>query len=52
MRRRCELGRHGFDALPPCAEQRALARDRDGELIREIARTYNVSHSTISRLAA
>jgi helix-turn-helix resolvase-like protein len=26
-------------------------RDRDGEPIREIARTYNVSHSTISRLA-
>jgi DNA invertase Pin-like site-specific DNA recombinase len=27
-------------------------RDRDGEPIREIARTYNVSHSTISRLTA
>jgi DNA invertase Pin-like site-specific DNA recombinase len=26
-------------------------RDRDGEPVREIARTYNVSHSTISRLA-
>jgi DNA invertase Pin-like site-specific DNA recombinase len=25
-------------------------RDRDGEPVREIARTYNVSHSTISRL--
>jgi DNA invertase Pin-like site-specific DNA recombinase len=27
-------------------------RDRDGEPIREIARSYNVSHSTISRLTA
>jgi IS30 family transposase len=27
-------------------------RDRDGEAVREIARSYNVSHSTISRLAA
>jgi DNA invertase Pin-like site-specific DNA recombinase len=27
-------------------------RDRDGEPVREIARTYNVSHSTISRLTA
>src|SRR6266446_9787981 len=27
-------------------------RDQDGEPTREIARTYNVSHSTISRLAA
>jgi DNA invertase Pin-like site-specific DNA recombinase len=27
-------------------------RDRDGEPIREIARSYNVSHSTISRLMA
>jgi DNA invertase Pin-like site-specific DNA recombinase len=26
-------------------------RDRDGETVREIARSYNVSHSTISRLA-
>ena len=26
-------------------------RDRDGEPVREIARSYNVSHSTISRLA-
>ena len=25
-------------------------RDRDGEPVREIARSYNVSHSTISRL--
>jgi DNA invertase Pin-like site-specific DNA recombinase len=29
-----------------------LRRDRDGELVREIARSYNVSHSTISRLTA
>ena len=27
-------------------------RDRDGEPLREIARSYNVSHSTISRLTA
>jgi DNA invertase Pin-like site-specific DNA recombinase len=27
-------------------------RDRDGDPVREIARSYNVSHSTISRLAA
>jgi DNA invertase Pin-like site-specific DNA recombinase len=26
-------------------------RDREGETMREIARTFNVSHSTISRLA-
>ena len=25
-------------------------RDRDGEPVREVARSYNVSHSTISRL--
>jgi DNA invertase Pin-like site-specific DNA recombinase len=27
-------------------------RDYDGEPVREIARSYNVSHSTISRLTA
>jgi IS30 family transposase len=27
-------------------------RDKDGETVRDIARTYNVSHSTISRLKA
>ena len=27
-------------------------RDRDGETVREIARSYNVSHSTILRLRA
>jgi DNA invertase Pin-like site-specific DNA recombinase len=27
-------------------------RDLDGEPVREIARSYNVSHSTISRLTA
>jgi DNA invertase Pin-like site-specific DNA recombinase len=27
-------------------------RDQDGEPVREIAHTYNVSHSTISRLTA
>jgi DNA invertase Pin-like site-specific DNA recombinase len=29
-----------------------LRRDRDGEPVREIARSYNVSHSTFSRLTA
>jgi DNA invertase Pin-like site-specific DNA recombinase len=27
-------------------------RDQNGETLREIARSYNVSHSTISRLTA
>jgi DNA invertase Pin-like site-specific DNA recombinase len=32
-------------------QQREATKRRDkGELVREIARTYNVSHSTISRL--
>ena len=31
---------------------RAKGRDVDGEPIRDIARTYNVHNSTISRLAA
>ena len=30
--------------------ERAKARGVDGETVREIARRYNVSHSTISRL--
>jgi DNA invertase Pin-like site-specific DNA recombinase len=30
--------------------QEALHRRKNGELVREIARSYNVSHSTISRL--
>jgi DNA invertase Pin-like site-specific DNA recombinase len=33
-------------------QKREAIRRRDGETVREIARSYNVSHSTISRLAA
>jgi DNA invertase Pin-like site-specific DNA recombinase len=33
-------------------QQEALARRANGEALVDIARTYNVSHSTISRLAA
>jgi DNA invertase Pin-like site-specific DNA recombinase len=33
-------------------KREAIRRDRDGEPVREIARSYNVSHSTISRLTA
>lgn len=36
--------------LTPHQRQEALARREAGELITEIARSYNVSHSTISRL--
>jgi DNA invertase Pin-like site-specific DNA recombinase len=36
--------------LTPHQVKEALERRADGEPIREIARTYNVSHSTISRL--
>jgi hypothetical protein len=32
--------------------RRFRRRDIDGETVREIARNYNVSHSTISRLAS
>jgi IS30 family transposase len=31
-------------------QKREAIRRRDGEPVREIARSYNVSHSTISRL--
>jgi DNA invertase Pin-like site-specific DNA recombinase len=37
--------------LTPHQVKEALKRRADGAPIREIARTYNVSHSTISRLA-
>lgn len=37
--------------LTPQQVKEALQRREGGEPIREIARTYNVSHSTISRLA-
>jgi DNA invertase Pin-like site-specific DNA recombinase len=36
--------------LTPHQRQEALARREAGEALTEIARTYNVSHSTISRL--
>jgi DNA invertase Pin-like site-specific DNA recombinase len=39
--------------LTPHQQREAIKRrDREGEPVREIARTYNVSHSTISRLRA
>jgi DNA invertase Pin-like site-specific DNA recombinase len=38
--------------LTPHQRQEALARRAAGEALVEIARTYNVSHSTISRLGA
>lgn len=37
--------------LTPHQRREALERRADGEPVREIARTFNVSHSTISRLA-
>ena len=38
--------------LTPHQRREAIKRRDNGEPMREIARTYNVSHSTISRLAA
>jgi DNA invertase Pin-like site-specific DNA recombinase len=38
--------------LTPHQRQEAIARRNAGEALVEIARSYNVSHSTISRLAA
>jgi len=38
--------------LTPHQRREAIKRRTNGEPIRDIARTYNVSHSTISRLAA
>jgi len=38
--------------LTPHQQREAVKRRTKGEPIRDIARTYNVSHSTISRLAA
>src|SRR5215216_6460752 len=43
-----KLGRR--PKLSPHQTREALARRDAGEATREIARTYNVSHSTISRL--
>jgi len=38
--------------LTPHQQREAIKRRDTGEPVREIARTYNVSHSTISRLTA
>ena len=38
--------------LTPHQQREAVQRRENGEATREIARSYNVSHSTISRLAA
>jgi DNA invertase Pin-like site-specific DNA recombinase len=38
--------------LTPHQQREAIRRRDKGEPMREIARTYNVSHSTISRLQA
>lgn len=43
------LGRH--PKLTPHQQSEAMARLGDGETTREIARSFNVDHSTISRLA-
>src|SRR6478736_3124103 len=45
-----KLGRK--PVLTPHQQKEAIKRRDAGEPMREIARTYNVSHSTISRLAA
>jgi DNA invertase Pin-like site-specific DNA recombinase len=44
------LGRH--PTLTPHQQQEARARHEAGEAMVDIARTFNVSHSTISRLVA
>ena len=38
--------------LTPHQQREAMKRRDSGEPVREIARSYNVSHATISRLAA
>lgn len=45
-----KLGRR--PKLTPHQKREALARRNNGEALTEIARSYNVSHSTISRLKA
>ena len=45
-----KLGRR--PKLTPHQQREALARRAKGEALTEIARNYNVSHSTISRLKA
>jgi hypothetical protein len=44
-------GCDGF-GMPTLRLKSPLARKADGEPVREIAQSYNVSHSTISRLVA
>jgi DNA invertase Pin-like site-specific DNA recombinase len=44
------LGRH--PKLTPHQQREALSRLDAGEATRAVARTFNVDHSTISRLAA
>jgi hypothetical protein len=38
--------------LTPCQRRKVVRRRDYGEAVREIARSYNVHHSTISRLGA
>jgi hypothetical protein len=51
-----KLGSVASSNLPRTSDKRpsqdAIARRNAGEALVEIARSYNVSHSTISRLAA
>jgi DNA invertase Pin-like site-specific DNA recombinase len=61
IKARTDEGRKGAQAqgvrfgrkqkLTPHQQREALARRQAGETLAEIGRSYNVSHSTISRLA-
>jgi len=42
---------HGTQAKADRQRREAIARREAGEVLTEIARSYNVSHSTISRLS-
>lgn len=50
--RRPDARRHVPAALTAHQRREALERRDRGEAVREIARSYSVSHSTISRLSA
>jgi DNA invertase Pin-like site-specific DNA recombinase len=50
MARGVKMGRK--PKLTPHQQREAIKRRDHGEAVREIARSYNVSHSTISRLSA